>query len=119
MPEHGTKIQRFVAKLRAVMDEDWSGRTGAFFRRGISRISEVNEEYLHLEDKASEAPDLAWRAVQGLAGEKHAKAISDYAKAENDKIDLALKQRVLEDKVRQERATADRMESEAGLAKLN
>jgi biotin carboxyl carrier protein len=79
----------------------------------------VNDEYLQLEEKAAEAPELAWRAVQGLAGEKHAKAISDYARAENERIDLALKKRVLEDKVRQERAIADKLEADAAVAKLN
>lgn len=119
MREGATFSQRFVARLRALLEEDWRGRAGAFFRRGVSSISDVNDRYLQLEDKAAQAPDLAWRAVQGLAGEKHAKAISDYARAENDSIDLALKQRVLDDKVRQEKATADKLEAEAALAKIN
>jgi hypothetical protein len=119
MSESTVHSRRFVARLRAFLEEDWKGKAGAFFRRGISSISEVNDEYLHLGEKAEEAPDLAWRAVQGLAGEKHAKAVSDYARAENEKIDLALKQRVLDDKVRQEKATADKLEAEAAIAKIN
>jgi len=121
MPERRTIVRRLVARLRAIFEESWisPAAAGQTFRRGISAISEVNKEYLHLEDKAAEAPDLAWRAVQGVAQEKHAKAISDYAKAENDRIDLALKRRVFGDKARQEAASAEKMEAEASLAKLN
>lgn len=119
MPEGETIFRRFVAQVRAIFDDDWAAKAGAFFRTGISAISDVNEDYLHLEEKAVEAPDLAWRAVRGLAGEKHAKAVADYARAENERIDLALKQRVFDDKARQERATADKLEAEAALAKLN
>lgn len=119
MSESTVHSRRFVARLRAFLEEDWRGKAGAFFRRGISSISEVSGEYLHLGEKAEEAPDLVWRAVQGLAGEKHAKAVSDYARAENEKIDLALKQRVLDDKVRQEKATADKLDAEAAIAKIN
>jgi hypothetical protein len=88
------------------------------FRRGVSTISEVNEEYLQLQEKAAEAPNLAWTAVRGLAGEKHAKAVADYARAENERIDLELKKRVFEDKVRQERATTVKLEAEADRAVL-
>jgi biotin carboxyl carrier protein len=119
MFERETILRRFVARLRAILDDDWLAKAGSAFRRGVSAISDVNDEYLHVEDKVAETPELAWRAVQGLAGEKHAKAVADYARAENEKIDLALKSRVMEDKVRQERASADKLEAEAALAKLN
>ena len=118
MPDRESVVTRFVAKVRAVLDEDWVGTAGRRFRRTISKISQLNQNHLHLGERASAAPDLAWTAVQGVASEKHAKAASDYSKAENDRIDVALKRRVLEDKVRQERATADRLEAEANLARI-
>lgn len=119
MPEQPTPTLRFIARLRAIFEEDWKGQAGAFFRRGMSAISDVNKEHLHLEEKVGETPELAWRAVKGLAEEKHAKSIADYARAENEKIDLALKKRVLDDKVRQEKAMAAKLEAEAALAKIN
>jgi len=111
-------LHRIIASLRALFEEDWRARAGRVFRRGVSTISEVNEEYLQLQDKAAEAPNLAWTAVRGLAGEKHAKAVADYARAENERIDLELKRRVLEDKVRQERAATIKLEAEADQAVL-
>lgn len=119
MCKRETGLRRLIARMRAILDEDWVADAGKVFRRGVSAISDVNEEYLHLEDKAAEAPELAWRAVQGLAGEKHAKAVADYAKAENERIDIALKRRIFDDKARQEHAAADKLEAEAALAKLN
>jgi hypothetical protein len=121
MLERDTIVRRFSARIRTIFEGDWISPVaiGELFRRGISAVSSINEEYLRVQDKAAEAPDLAWRAVQGLAEEKHAKAMADYARAENDEIDLALKRRVFEDKARQERAAADKLEAEAAVAKLN
>ncbi len=119
MPERGAGLRRLAASVRAIFDEDWGAIAGTLFRRGVSAISDVNDEYLHLGEKAAESPELAWRAVQGLAGEKHAKAVADYARAESERIDIALKKRIFDDKARQERAAADKLESEAALARLN
>jgi pyruvate/2-oxoglutarate dehydrogenase complex dihydrolipoamide acyltransferase (E2) component len=118
MPEARSAIFRFVAKLRGVFEEDWRGEAGSLWRRTIDALSEFNRQNLQLDDKAKEAPGLAWTAVEGLASEKHAKAAADYSKAENDRIDAALKRRVMEDKARQERATANKLESEAVQARI-
>ena len=109
---------RFVAKVRAVLGEDWLGAAGKRWRRTVMGLSRFNREHLQLDEKAKATPDLAWNAVQGLASEKHAKAAADYSKAENDRIDAALKRRVLEDKARQERATANKLEAEAVQARI-
>jgi hypothetical protein len=64
-------------------------------------------------------PELAWRALQGAASEKYARALKDYAEEENDKLDSELKRRTLESNARQAKATADKLESEARMAQIN
>src|SRR5260221_4539726 len=77
MPSPESVITRLVAKIKAVLEEDWLGAAGRRFRHTLSKISDLNRKHLHLEERASAAPDLAWNAVQGIASEKLAKATSD------------------------------------------
>jgi biotin carboxyl carrier protein len=118
MDENTPRPIRFVAKVRAVLQEDWLGRAGRRWRRTVSGLSRFNKEHLQLDDKANEAPELLWNAAEGWAREKHAKAAADYSKAENDRIEATLKRRVLEDKARQERANANKLEAEAVQARI-
>jgi len=118
MGETQPLIVRWVARLQAFFEEDWRGIAGQRFRATLKSVSDLNQKHLHIEEKATEVPDLAWTAARGFASEKHAKSAADYAKAENERIDAALKLRVFEDKARQEKATAGRLESEASLARV-
>jgi biotin carboxyl carrier protein len=118
MPETDSSIFRFIARVKAIFEVDWAGQAGERWRRTIGAMSRFNRAHLQLDDKAKAAPGLAWGAVEGLATEKRAKAAADYSKAENDRIDAALKRRVMEDKARQERATANKLEAEAVQARI-
>jgi biotin carboxyl carrier protein len=113
-----SSISRLVARVTAVFEADWFGMAGERWRQTVSKLANLNRKHLQLEDKAGQAPDLLWRAGVGFATEKHAKATADYEKAENDRIDAALKRRVLEDKARQERAMANKLEAEAVQARI-
>jgi hypothetical protein len=81
-------------------------------------VSDYTHEKIRPAERVAQAPDLAWKAVQGAALEKHAKALKDYADEESQRVDLALKRKTAESKARQEKATADRMESEARISQI-
>lgn len=119
MPEKETTLRRIVARVRCMLPTDWLGRAGKRFRQTTMAISDFSEEHIRLGEKVEAAPDLAWRALQGAASEKYAKALRDYAEEEKDKLDSELKRRTLESNARQARAAADKLESEARTAQIN
>ena len=112
-------IARIKARLLALLPTDWAGRAGGRFRKSMRGIADYAESDLHVSERAREAPDLAWTAVEGLASEKHARALLDYARGENERIDQELKRRTLHSKIRQEEATAAKVEAEARIAEIN
>jgi biotin carboxyl carrier protein len=118
MPKEQGILRRLLVKACPQFLEDWAGRAGSRFRRGLKKVSEYNKEHLKLRDKADEAPSMLWRAAQGAASVQGAKAEADYAKAENDRIDAELRRRTLDPKTRHERADADKAEAEARIAKI-
>ena len=119
MPEKETTLRRIVARVRCMLPKDWLGRAGKRFRQTTTAISDFSEQHIRLGEKVDAAPELAWRALQGAASEKYARALKDYAEEEKDKLDSELKRRTLESNARQARATADKLESEARIALLN
>ena len=102
-------VTRPTASVKAQQRSDWYGSAGEQFRDTISAIS----KWRHLKERALESLSLAWNAVRGAALEKYARALSDFAKAENTKADTARRYRTLESAERQERATAERLEAGA------
>lgn len=114
----GHAVRRALARVRCLLPTDWLGRAGKRFRQTTTAISDFSEEHIRLKDKATEAPDLAWKAVEGAAHEKFAKALRDYAEEERERLDAELKRRTLESSARQAKASADKMESEARLAQI-
>ena len=102
-----------------MLPKDWLGRAGKRFRQTTTAISDFSEQHIRLGEKVDAAPELAWRALQGAASEKYARALKDYAEEEKDKLDSELKRRTLESNARQAKATADKLESEARIAQLN
>jgi len=119
MPEKETTLRRIVARVRCMLPKDWLGRAGKRFRQTTTAISDFSEQHIRLGEKVDAAPELAWRALQGAASEKYARALKDYAEEEKDKLDSELKRRTLESNARQAKATADKLESEARIAQLN
>lgn len=98
MSEKSGLIARLLATLTPHMKEDWNGAPGATFRSGLKRVAETVSD---IGKKINEAHNLAWKAAAGAANEKMSIAEANFAKAENDRMDATLKQRVLDSKVRQ------------------
>jgi hypothetical protein len=119
MPEKETTLRRIVARVRCMLPRDWLGRAGKRFRQTTTAISDFSEQHIRLGEKVEAAPDLAWRALEGAASEKYARALRDYAEEEKDKLDSELKRRTLESNARQAKAAADKLESEVRTAQIN
>ena len=112
MSEHDGIVTRLVARVRALLSEDWRGRAGERFERTIDSVSEFAEEHrLHSKQLASEGVNLGRRALHGKANKDLAAATRDFAEAEQIKIENELKRRAGESEVR-------RQEAEARLAEL-
>lgn len=108
-------LSRIVARARALPAADWFSSAGARFRRTLADFCRIS---VRPGERLEAAPDLAWKAVEGLAHEKRAKALRDYAEVEKEQAETDLARRTLESKSRQEHALAQRMESEARVALL-
>src|SRR5712691_1691131 len=95
---------RLIARVRALLPEDWRGRAGEQFRAGTLAISGfVEENRLLPGDLLQEGIELGRRKVTGLASQEHAAAEKNYAEAikavtesEDKKIETELKKRSLE-----------------------
>jgi hypothetical protein len=112
------QLIKSVARVTPVLEEDWLSKAGTLWRSTMQGISDFNKKYLKLDEKAAATPDLVWRAAEGYASERHARAMADYSKAENDRIDAELRRRTLISKVRQEEAEASKREAEARIARI-
>lgn len=110
MPERRSSF--FVVKVRALLPTDWIGSAGTRFRKAFSTVG----AFLRVRELAQAAPDLALTALEGAATEKHSSALLNYAKRETETIETEFKRRTLESKARQEKATAEKLESEARLS---
>ena len=111
-------LLRFVARVRALTPDDWLLGPGRMFRRTFDAVLRFNREHVQIEEKIEDAPSLAWKAVEGAALQKHASATLQYAQEESQRIQIEQQKRVLEAKVRQENATADKLEAEARIFQI-
>ena len=118
MPDEKGVISRVRARLRGILPQHWFGRAGDCFRQTTTVISDYARENIRLDERLKQAPDLAWTAVEGAAHEKRAKAIKEYESAENERIENEFRRQTLTDKMRQEKAAADKSESEARIAEV-
>ena len=84
--------------------------------RIVSRFA--REQRLTPTELTEDAVVLTRRKLEGIATREHAEALKNYADEEQHRIDIRLKERTLETKVRQEEATADKLESDVRLAKI-
>jgi hypothetical protein len=77
-----------VAKLLAILHEDWMGRAGAKFRAVARVVSEFAEEHdATPRQVADDAMNLGRRKLEGLASQEHAEALLKYAEAEKVQIE--------------------------------
>lgn len=112
MSEHEGIVTRLVARVRALLPEDWGGRAGARYESTVDTVVEFAEEHhLHPTDLASEAVNLGRRTLHGKANKDLAAAAKDFAEAEQIKIENELKRRAGESDIR-------RQEAEARLAEI-
>lgn len=118
MPDKPGFLTRVRVHVEALLQKHWRGTAGRRFRRTITVVSDYTHDKIRPAEKLDEAPDLAWKAVKGAALEKHARALKEYAEEENERIDAELKRQTISSKSRQEKATADKLESEARVAKI-
>lgn len=109
-------LLRIVAKVRALLPGDWGGAPGQDFRSGVQdvadRLVEKGKEY-QVDEHARDLAQLGWKKVEGSLTHEHSQALLNYALAEEKKIELTLKQRLLEAKLRQEESLARESESKA------
>src|SRR5260370_36276773 len=85
MPEKETTLRRIVARVRCMLPKDWLGPAGKRFRQTTTAISDFSEQHIRLGEKVDAAPELAWRALQGAANGKYARALKDYAEVDKTK----------------------------------
>src|ERR1039458_3005398 len=93
-------IARITARVRALLPKDWLGTAGRRFRQTTTVISDYTHEKIRPSERLEEAPDLAWKAVQGAALEKHARALKEYAEEEGERVEIELKRKTLQSKAR-------------------
>lgn len=107
MSDQHNPFRRLVARLRALLPEDWRGKAGERFRETLEVVSEFAEEHsVRPRDLAGEGVELGRRKLQGLANRELASATRDFAEAEQTKIKTELNRRSLESRVRKEEAEA-------------
>ena len=107
-------VRRLVARIRALLPEDWRGKAGEHFRETLESVSEFAEEHnVRPRDLAGEGVELGRRKLQGLANKELASATKDFADAEQTKIETELKRRSLESRVRKEEAETRIAEAKA------
>lgn len=100
----------------------WRGRVGNLFRAAISSVTSYWLKNVRIGEKIAEAPDLAWKRVQGEADEKHSKSLVNYAEEKQKNLSNDLSEITFLDAVRVAKANADKAEFEAqsmGLQVMN
>jgi hypothetical protein len=96
-----------LARVQALLPEDWRGPAGRRFRKTLNAISSTLEQ---AGAPPSELPTkiaaLAVDKAEGYAQKEKAAAMKDFSEAEERRIDTQLKTRSLESKIRKEEAEA-------------
>jgi len=82
-------------------------------------FADFSRDHIRPQEKLEELPDLAWNRVKGEANEKHSKALLNFADEESKKIANEIARRTVDEKVREAKASATRLEAEARLSQTN
>lgn len=114
MSEHPRFVSRVLAKVRALLPKQWRSEAGRKLRDAVGGISEYSQKDIRIRERLQEAPDVLWNTAKVKSSEALLKA----AEEENKRIASELARQTLADKARQEKATADRMETEARISKI-
>jgi hypothetical protein len=108
-------IKRVVGRIIALLPEDWQGDAGKIFQETVKGMSDYNRDHVRLGERFDEAPDVAWNTLKVKSSE----ALLNAATTEQKQVEITLAQRTISAKVRQEEATAEKMESEARISRMN
>lgn len=114
MPDKPGLLTRLRISVRALLLEHWKGQAGQRFRETVNTVSEFTKEHVKPGERLKEAPDMLWDTLK----EKSSRTGVNLADEEQKRIASELARRTLEDKARQESAIADRLETEARMAKI-
>jgi hypothetical protein len=97
-----------------MLPEQWRTQAGKTFRETLGSVSEYSKKDIRIRERLEEAPDVLWNTAKVKSSE----ALRNAAEEENKRIASELARQTLTDKARQEKATADRMETEARISKI-
>ena len=114
MPNDENVLARFIARVKALLPEDWEGQAGKRFRAVIRASSNFTEQnQVRPQDLLKDGIELGLRKLTGLASQEIATAEKNYAEAakaftesEDKKIETKLKERSLEIDVSKREAEA-------------
>jgi hypothetical protein len=107
-------LARVKARVRALLPEHWRGEAGKRFRTAVDGVSDYSKKNVRIRERLEEAPDLGWNSLKV----KSSTALLNAAEEENKRIATDLARQTLTDKARQEKATADRIETEARILRI-
>jgi hypothetical protein len=111
---------RIIARIKALLADDWKSRAGAKFRDTTQSISDFAEEH-HITpgELLSDGVDLGRRKLEGLASHEYAEALKNFAEEEKIRTEAELQRRSMEAELRKRNAEAKKTEAEARLAEIN
>ena len=112
-------IQRVIARVRALLPQDWCGEAGKRLGETTKTMSEfVERQGLKPGELAEEAVTLTHRKLEGAASKEHAEAVKAYAEAEKVRIETELARRTLASKTKQSEAEAEKAHEEVLFTKI-
>jgi hypothetical protein len=107
-------IARVIARVRALLPEDWRGAAGDRFRTTVDVLTKtVSEATPAKEDVPKIVTKGLHRYTSGKFTREHAEAQRNYAEEESVKIQAEFARRTLEDRIVQERAKTDQEKTRA------
>src|ERR1019366_7224635 len=88
---HEGVIARLIARLKALLPNDWKGRPGERFQKATQAISDFAEEH-HItpNELLDEGVELGRRKIEGAASHEYAQALKNFAEAEKIKTEAHL-----------------------------
>jgi hypothetical protein len=115
---------RLIARVKALLLEDWRGHAGRRFQEGTQAISDFAEENrVRPKDLLEDGIELGRRKLTGMASQEHAAADKSYAEAvkafiesEDKKIETELKKKSLEIEISKKHAETRKAHADASIA---
>ncbi len=120
MSSHEGVVTRLLARVKALLPSDWTGRAGERFRETVADISHFADEHnLNPRELLGEGVELGRRKLHGVSNHELAQAVKNFAETEKIKTEAELQRRSLESDTSRREADAKRAFAEARLAELN